>query len=217
MEKEIRSYSIEFKAVPESRVIEGRAIPFNVASPNREGFRETVLPEAVEGVIEKSDIFMLYNHDRSQGFLARSKRGRGSLAIETRVDGVYFSFECPTDNLGEYIYQRIEKGDLNEMSWAFTIESDTWTKGVDGVYDRTINKFDELYDFSIVDQSYYGIENAVKCARFAEVQEEERLANEKKMEELRAEEEKKAQEEAKAKLEEYHKKLTEEYQQYINK
>lgn len=220
MEKEIRQYSIEFNAAPDSATIEGRAIPFNIASPNREGFREMILPEAVEGVIENSDIFMLYNHDRSNGFLARSKRGKGSLKIDVREDGVYFSFEPGRDNLSLYIKDRVQRGDLDEMSWAFTVAEDRWVKAADGVYDRTISKFERLYDFSIVDQSYYGIENAVKCARFAEIQEEERIANEKAMQEAeRLEQEKREAEEAEkqAKLNEYYSQLRAEYEDALKK
>ena len=39
MEKEIRQYNVEFNAAPDVATIEGRAIPFNTPSPNREGFR----------------------------------------------------------------------------------------------------------------------------------------------------------------------------------
>lgn len=220
MEKEIRQYSVEFNAAPDVVTIEGRAIPFNVASPNREGFRETIAPEAVEGVLEKSDVFLLYNHDKSKGFLARNKKGKGSLSIDVREDGVYFSFIPGNDNLSLYIKDRIQRGDLDEMSFAFTVESDTWVKGADGVYDRTINRFDHLYDFSIVDQSYYGLENAVKCARFAEVLEEERLANEERMaEEERAEQERREAEEAEKaeKLKEYYNELRKEYEDALKK
>ena len=224
MEKEIRQYNVEFNAAPDVATIEGRAIPFNIASPNREGFRETIAPEAVEGVFEKSDVFLLYNHDRSKGFLARNKMGRGSLSIDVREDGVYFSFTPGNDNLSMYIKDRIQRGDLDEMSWAFTVEKDTWVKGSDGVYDRTINKFDQIYDLSIVDQSYYGIENAVKCARYAEVLEEERLANEEKIAELAAEEARLAEEqrqaeeaEKQAKLNEYYAQLREEYKDALEK
>lgn len=219
MEKEIRQYNIEFHA-NENRTIEGRAIPFNIASPNREGFRETIVPEAVEGVFEKSDVFMVYNHDRSKGFLARAKNGNGSLRIDVREDGVYFTFEALHDDLSNYIYERLMRGDLDEMSWAFTVESDTWTKAADGVYDRTINKFDHIYDLSIVDQSYYGIENAVGCRRFAEVQEEERLANEARIaEEERLEQERREAEEAEkeAKLKEYYDELRKEYEDALKK
>lgn len=220
MEKEIRQYSIEFNAAPDVATIEGRAIPFNIASPNREGFRETIAPEAVEGVFEKSDVFLLYNHDKSKGFLARNKKGKGSLKIDVREDGVYFSFVPGNDDLSMYIKDRIQRGDLDEMSWAFTVESDTWVKAADGVYDRTINKFDQIYDLSIVDQSYYGIENAVKCARFAEIQEQERIENEARMaeEERLAQEQRELEEQEKVeKLKEYYKKLKEEYQEVLER
>ena len=220
MEKEIRQYSIEFNAAPDVATIEGRAIPFNIASPNREGFRETIAPEAVEGVFEKSDVFLLYNHDKSKGFLARNKKGKGSLKIDVREDGVYFSFVPGNDDLSMYIKDRIQRGDIDEMSWAFTVESDTWVKAADGVYDRTINKFDQIYDLSIVDQSYYGIENAVKCARFAEIQEQERIDNEARMaeEERLAQEQRELEEQEKVeKLKEYYKKLKEEYQEVLER
>lgn len=220
MEKEIRQYNVEFNAAPDVATIEGRAIPFNTPSPNREGFRETISPEAVEGVFEKSDVFLLYNHDKSKGFLARNKMGKGSLSIDVREDGVYFSFMPGNDNLSMYIKDRIQRGDLDEMSWAFTVEKDTWVKGADGVYDRTINRFDHIYDFSIVDQSYYGIENAVKCARYAEVLEEERLANEERIaQEERAEQERREIEEAEKqeKLKEYYDAMWKEYEEALKK
>ena len=206
MEKEIRQYNIEFHA-NENRTIEGRAIPFNVKSPNREGFRELITPEAVEGVFEKSDVFMVYNHDRSKGFLARAKNGNGSLRIDVRDDGVYFNFEALHDDLSNYVYERLQRGDLDEMSWAFTVAQDTWTKGEDGIYDRVINRFDHIYDLSICDQSYYGISNAVGCKRYAEVLEEEKAENERKLAELEKQEQEKREAEEKEKeqkLKEYY-------------
>ena len=187
MEKEVRFLNIEYR-LNENREVEGRAIPFNIKSPNREGFREEVSPESVEGVFEKSDVFMLYNHDKSKGFLARCNKGKGTLKIDVREDGVYFSFPAKRDNLSNYIYERLESGEIDETSWAFTIEKDTWVKGADGVWDRTINKFDQIYDLSIVDQSYYGLENVVGCKRYAEILEEEKAENEKKLAELEARE-----------------------------
>ena len=99
MDKEVRSIDMEYRLDGESRKIEGRAIPFNVFSPNHEGFREMIAPEAVDGVIEQSDVLMLYNHDKSKGFLARNKKGKGTLSIDVREDGVYFSFDAKHDNL----------------------------------------------------------------------------------------------------------------------
>ena len=203
MEREIRSFEVELRKAPESRTIEGRAIPFNVLSPNREGFREMISPEAVEGVIEASDIFMLYNHERSHGFLARNNKGKGSLKVDVREDGVYFEFDPGKDDLSNYILERIERGEINETSFAFTVREDKWVKQNDGVYDRTITKFDRLYDFSIVDNSYYGIKDVVGCKRYAEIQEEDRKA---------FEEAKRAEEEARqAELKAAHEALVEKY------
>lgn len=225
IEKEIRTIEIEFlRKAPDSRTIEGRAIPFNVFSPNHEGFREMIAPEAIEGVIEASDIFMLYNHDRQQGFLARAKKGKGTLKIDVREDGVYFSFEAAHDNLSNYILERIERGEINETSWAFTVREDTWKKCDDGVYERIITKFDKLYDFSVVDNSYYGIQDAVGCKRFAEIQEEDRKAleeaqkaEEERLAQEKLEQEKREAEEKQKQLDEYYKNLKETYKDYMKK
>lgn len=218
MEKELRNFNIEFRIEPENKTIEGRAIPFNFESPNREGFVERILPSAVDGVIENSDIFMLYNHDRSKGFLARNNKGKGTLNIDVREDGVYFSFKPGNDNLSNYIWERMERGELDEMSFAFSVQKDTWTKDGEGVWHRDISEFGGLYDFSIVDNSYYGIEGAATCHRFAEIQEEERKENERilaeKEAEARAEEEAK-EAERQQKIKEAYEKLLAENKDYM--
>ena len=214
MEQEIRNLNINYNVNEENRIVEGRAIPFNVWSPNREGFRERIAPEAVEGLIDNNqDIFMLYNHDKSKGFLARNNKGKGTLDIEVREDGVYFSFKAKKDNLSKYVFERLVSGELDEMSWAFTVADDVWEKAPDGVYERTITRFAGLYDFSIVDNSYYGISNAVGCKRFAEIQEQERIENEKRI----AEEEAKAEEEKKQQIKEYYDKIKDDYKDILNK
>ena len=220
MEKEIRSFNLELRKAPESRKIEGRAIPFNFFSPNREGFREMIAPEAVEGVIEASDIFMLYNHNRGDGFLARNNKGKGTLKIDVREDGVYFEFEAANDNLSNYVLERIERGEIDETSFAFTVKEDRWVKQQDGVYERTITKFERLFDFSIVDSSYYGIKDSVGCKRFAEIQEEDRKALEaaqKAEEERQAEEEAQKEKERQERIAEIYKKLREENLNYLPK
>lgn len=231
MEKEIRQFNVEFKADSEKRTIEGVAIPFNFLSPNREGFREQILPQAVEGVIEDSDIFFLYNHSRSEGFLARCNKGKGSLKIDTREDGVHFNFKAKKDNLSNYVLERLADGELSEMSFAFTVAKDSWEKQSDGTYIRTIEKFERLYDLSVVDSSYYGVEGAVKCRSFEEFKEKEaeeaRLLAEKQAEEERLQKEKEEQErlaeeqrqleEKEQQLKEYYDGLKETYKDYMKK
>lgn len=218
-EKEIRLVNCEFRiADAEKREIEGTAIFFSRWSPVRYNeFKEMVLPQAVEGVIENSDIKFLYNHDDNKGFLARNNKGKGTLKIEVKEDGVHFRFKCKKDNLSNYIWERLESGELDETSFAFTIAEDEWRKTEDGTWERTIKKFDRLFDFSIVDRSFYGVENAVTCKRFEEIQEEERKAIEEAQK--KADEEKREQEEAEKKqaIKAAHDKIVEEYGKYMVK
>lgn len=210
MEKELRS--IEIRTVDDSRKIEGVSIVFNALSNDLGGFREMIVPEAVEGVIEASDIFFLYNHTSDRGFLARSKFGIGSLKTDVREDGVYFSFDAPRTALGDEVLEYLKRGDVNQCSFAFAVDTDMWEKQADGTYIRTITKFKKLYDMSLVDNPAYSQTSA--CARFAEIQEEERIANEKAMKEA---EERAAAEalEAKTKLEEYYNSILETNKDYM--
>ncbi len=210
MEKEIRS--IEIRTTEDSRKIEGMSIVFNALSNDLGGFREMIIPEAVEGVIEASDIFFLYNHKSDRGFLARSKFGAGSLKTEVREDGVYFEFDAPRTSLGDEVLEYLKRGDINQCSFAFAVDTDLWEKQADGSYIRTITKFKRLYDMSLVDTPAYSQTSA--CARFAEIKEEERLENERLMKEA---EERAAQEaaEAKAKLDEYYFNLIAQNQDYL--
>lgn len=215
MEKEIRTLNTEFRADEENRTIEGVSIVFNQLSEDLGGFREMISPDAVVDVIEESDIFMLYNHDRSKGYLARSRQGKGTLHIDVMEDGVHFNFKAPHTALAEEVREHMLAGDTNQCSFAFTVAEDRWAKQEDGTYIRTILKFDRLYDFSIVDTPAYS-QTSASCRSFDEFKAEE----EKKEQEARelAEQQAKEEEERKQKeaIEEQHKKMLEDYGKYIN-
>ena len=202
MEKEIRTLNTEIRS-SEDRKIEGTAIVFNQLSEDLGGFREQISPSAVDGVIEQSDIFMLYNHNRDRGYLARSRNGKGTLNIEVREDGVYFHFDAPHTALADEVREHMINGDLNQCSFAFTVLEDRWAKQEDGSYIRTIDKFGKLFDFSLVDTPAYP-QTSASCKRFAEVLEEEKAENEKKMKEQEERE-----------IAEAHNKLMEEYKSYM--
>ena len=214
MEKEIRTLNTEFRATEEDRKIEGVAIVFNQLSEDL-GFREQIVPEAVEGVIEESDIFMLYNHDRSRGYLARSKKGKGTLNIDVQDDGVHFNFKAPNTALASEVREHMINGDIDSCSFAFTVAEDRWEKMSDGTYLRTILKFDKIYDFSVVDNPAYS-QTSCSCRSFEEFKEKEarELAEQKakEEEEARLEEERKTKEA----IEAQHNKMLEDYGKYLN-
>lgn len=208
MEREIRNIDLEIVANEDSRTVEGYAIVFNSLSEDLGGFREQILPEAVDGVLERSDILALLNHDKSKGVLARSRYGKGSLTLEIDEKGLKYRFEAPHTALGDEVLEYLRRGEITSSSFAFTIDEDMWEKNGEE-YIRTIKSFKQLFDISPVFSPAY--EATTACKRFAEIQEEERKA----IEEAKREADIKAAEEKRQALEDYYNNLKEENKKYL--
>lgn len=151
---EIRSLgNLELRQEGDSRLIEGCAIVFNSVSEDL-GFREIIESTAIsQDLIDNSDIYLNFNHDDDK-IIGRSNCGKGSLNVELRKDGVYFSIEAPKNDLGDTVLEYLKRGDVDKCSFCFWIDSDdeeaeTWTYE-DGVALRTIHKIAGLHDLSIV-------------------------------------------------------------------
>ena len=139
----------------ESREVSGYAVVFDSLSNDLGGFNEIITRNALDGVIEKSDVFCLLNHDKNKGVLARSNKGTGSLTLEIDDKGLKYRFEAPKTALGDELLEGLRRGDISASSFAFTVGSDSWEKREDGSYLRTINSIKELFDVSPVWQPAY--------------------------------------------------------------
>lgn len=138
------------RAEGDSRRVEGRAVVFDSWSEDLGGFREKIARGALDGVIDRSDVFALLDHDRRRGILGRCKRGdQVSLQLEIREDGLHYAFEAPETALGNEVLSCLERGEIDGSSFAFTVLEDQWER-VGDEYQRTITKIDELYDVSPV-------------------------------------------------------------------
>lgn len=151
-EKEIRGVSYRTTFDEESRRVEGYALLFNVDSCPMWGGEmiERIAPTALDGVLEKSDILCLMNHDERRGVLARYRMGKGSLKLEIDEKGLRYSFDVPRTALGDELIESLKRGDISESSFAFTVQDVNWDRKEDGTYIRTILKFERLYDVSPV-------------------------------------------------------------------
>ena len=134
------------------RAIEGYGIVFNKWSVDLGGFREVILPEAIEGVLERSDVLALLNHDVNRGVLARCTQGKGSMTLKANEKGVRYNFNAPKYNLGDELLEGVERGDIRASSFAFTVApgGDQWDKNEDGTWNRTVKAFDKIFDMSMV-------------------------------------------------------------------
>ena len=151
---ELRNSSWELRTTENSRTVEGYALKFNKESRDLGGFVEVIEPEALDGILEQSDILCLLNHSEDRGVLARSKFGVGSLKLEVDNVGLKYRFEAPNTSLGDELLEGLKRGDITTSSFAFTIDSDVWEKRSTG-YLRKITKFKELFDVSPVYKEAY--------------------------------------------------------------
>lgn len=158
----------------ESRKVEGYALLFNTTS-DRLSFEEVIEPSALDGVIERSDVFALMNHQKERGILARSNMGEGSLTLEVDEKGLKYTFDAPRTALGDELLENLRRGEINQSSFAFTVKEDKWTRMEDDTWKRTIIKMDQLYDVSPVYNAAYSKTSVYMRGKELE---EERLAAE---------------------------------------
>lgn len=178
MNKEQRSITSEIKLSNDSRLVEGYALLFNTESRDLGGFTEIIEPNSLDGVIERSDVFCVLNHQNERGILARSKKGSGSLILEVDETGLKYLFEAPNTALGDELLEYLKRGDITGSSFAFTVNEDKWENN-NGKYLRRIKSFDLLFDVSPVFNPAYE-ETSVAKRSLDNILEEQRQAEEAK-------------------------------------
>lgn len=184
MNLERRSFGIEFRE-QESRKVEGYASVFNSRSKDLGGFTEIIDPAAFNGVIERSDVLALLNHDQDRGVLARSRKGVGSLTLTVDERGLHYSFDAPNTALGNELVEGLKRGDISTSSFAFTVAGEKWTKEEDGSYLRTITQIDKLYDVSpVYNEAYEDTSVALRSLEAARAEEQEEVEDEEPKDEV---------------------------------
>lgn len=148
---ELRATSEDEHAVPTT--IEGYAIRFNEPSADM-GYIEIIDKAAVsQELLDNSDVFCLFNHDPEK-VLARCFNGEGSLHLELRDDGLYYSFDIPQTELGRETLEHIQRKEMFGSSFCFAVEDsdrdEEWTRTDDNQLVRTIKRIAWLGDVSPV-------------------------------------------------------------------
>lgn len=185
---EIRSIETTFEQ--NDNIIEGYAIRFNCTSnvlydkEKRRFFREIIDKEAInQELIDNSDIKFLFNHDKER-LLARRNRGTGSLNVELREDGVYFSFEIPSTSIGNDLREMIKRGEVTTCSFAF-VDGDNieWDFSNREVPTRTVKSIRGLFDLSAVFDAAYS-QTEISCRSLDEMMEAQTQTDETWKQEL---------------------------------
>jgi HK97 family phage prohead protease len=141
--------NLEIRAVPQSdgaekRTISGYAAVYNSESELMYGFfREVIRPGAFDNSLN-NDIRALWNHD-SAYVLGRTTAG--TLSIRSDAKGLYFEVNPPETTWANDLCESIKRGDINQMSFGFTVNEDNWESLEDGTEMR------ELLDVNLLEVS----------------------------------------------------------------
>ena len=141
--KELRINTLE-----EKRYIEGHAAVFDSWSETLGGmfpFKETIRKGAFADSINKDDIRALYNHDPNY-ILGRNRAG--TLKLSEDEKGLYVKIIPPDTQTARDLITSIERGDINQMSFGFSVEDEKWNTD-NGVDIRELRKV-RLFDVSPV-------------------------------------------------------------------
>ena len=129
-----------------SMKIGGYAATFNSEADGL-SFREVIAPGAFTRALQSADpVFLLVNHDMEGIPLASTQSG--TLQLRQDKTGLYMEAELdPANPKAQELASALKRGDMNKMSFAFTVQPDGQTR--EGGL-RTIEEIDRLFEVSVV-------------------------------------------------------------------
>ena len=150
MEKEKRK-TRELRAITDDngglRKIVGYASVFDKPSEDL-GFIEYVRKGAFRNAIKTSDARALFNHDT--GTLPLGRQSAGTLILKEDDAGLYYEIIPPDTQTARDLMTSIDRGDVKESSFGFTVAVDEWDFKDPEMAKRTIVEVAEIYDVSPV-------------------------------------------------------------------
>ena len=108
-------------------------------------------PGSFDGRLQ-DDVRVLFNHDNNL-VLGRTISGTATLEVDEK--GLRYTCQLPDTSYAKDLIELMERGDVTQSSFAFTIEDESWEERADGMLIRTVKKVGQLYDVSPVTYPAY--------------------------------------------------------------
>jgi HK97 family phage prohead protease len=176
IERRILCKEVRVDSTGDKPVIRGYAAVFNQLSEDLGGFREQLATGAFTDALAGSDVRALINHDPN---LVLGRNKAGTLAMREDASGLYAEIMPPDTQAARDLVALMERGDVSQMSFAFTVakEDQTWTREGTGPWLRTIKRVSQLYDVSVVTYPAYSQTSAAVRALQEQTQAEQAMAD----------------------------------------
>jgi len=137
------------------RIIEGYAALYDNET-NIGPFKESISRGAFDNVLD-NDVRALINHDPS---LVLGRTSSGTLELTTDDVGLKYRVKLGNQQYATDLYESIQRGDISQSSFAFTIKDQTWSEDRSS---RSVDEVAQLLDVSPV--TYPAYKEATVVAR----------------------------------------------------
>jgi HK97 family phage prohead protease len=139
--------------------VKGHAAVYNRKSLDLGGFQELILAGAFADVLDRNpDVHLLWDHDTRLA-LARTLSNKYQLELREDPRGLHYWARVAPTSFAADLRVLMEGGVVDQASFAFTVDEDTWEIRNEGRPDeqivRTIVKVRDLYDATITAQGAY--------------------------------------------------------------
>lgn len=170
MERRVLDAQMEVRADEgQPPMMVGYAAVFNQWSEDLGGFRERIAPGAFKRTLE-SDVRALWNHDPN---FVLGRTLNGTLRLEEDARGLKVEITPPAGGIYDGFMANVKRGDVSQMSFAFSVVKDDRQKDERGNNVRVLQEV-RLHEVSpVAFPAYPMTEVAVREWRYLEVAEDE--------------------------------------------
>lgn len=155
MSKEIRAFNFEVRAdqnEEHGHFLSG--VPIVYGARTDLGWYDEIIEKGALDEADLKDVRFLINHNTDMIPLARSRNNNENSTMQMAVDenGMNIRVDLDVENNSEAksLYSAVERGDLDGMSFMFTVDADKWDDIESEHPTRTITKLGKIFEVSAV-------------------------------------------------------------------
>lgn len=153
--KEIRTFNFEVRAdqnEEHGHFLAGTPIVFDARTDL--GYCDEIISRGALDGTDLRDVRFLVNHNTDMIPLARSRNNNANSTMQLEVtdDGMNIRVDLDTENNAEAksLYSAVERGDLDGMSFMFTVDADSWEDLESEHPTRKVEKLGKVFEVSAV-------------------------------------------------------------------
>ena len=153
--KEIRAFHFEVRAdqnEEHGHFLAGTPIVFDARTDL--GYCDEIIERGALDNADLRDVRFLINHNTDMIPLARSRNNNenSTMQLEVTEDGMNIRVDLDTENNTEAksLYSAVERGDLDGMSFMFTVDADSWDDLESDHPTRHIDALGKVFEVSAV-------------------------------------------------------------------